>query len=884
MELSSFKHYIFGERHNFGADIPVEFARQVWDQSSLQSKSLQFMEAPIDEILMVLERTGQLLCDPGGSYLRTAMEILPELLEYTPQMVEYGLRALAGATSRDTLQDMLRQLGPNRYCLDHFINAKGARPLRALPLGTVCHVAAGNIFLGSVGSLIQGIITKNINILKVSSQDLVFPGLFVDALLEADIDRVVSPHLCVTYWDRNNHAVKDLVKQVSDLILLFGGEDSVLEYKNGLCAKAQTLAFGPKISFGLVARGQSEDRLKQAAAGFSEDIVLWEQRACTSCQNIFLEEDPSNDRFVELLLENLEAVADRFPPPALDIDRAVEIRKERELLKWREFKGEARSYEGHRAHHTVIVQRSDDLTDSLLHRTVLVNIVKDYTDVLRANLRHMKYYLSTVGVLADDRLQRICEDFIRSGVTRIVQPGDMSSGRAPRNPHDGKLIIESLVKLISSEGLQWERFGLESLETGKKKRHILSRINNLLLTAVKSPFYKEFYKDVKLPLRDLEELQSVPVLQKEHLFQCSVNENLRMVTGPADHCYVFASGGTTSQPKFLLYSLDEFEEAKRLFGEGFRATGIARTDVVVNYLKPGAFYTGFLAVNAGLEETGCRILSMSCNQSEEQSLEYLRAFSPNTIVAFPSALIRLALASEASGVPLVFEKVFYAGEYISQPDIDYVTRVFSAKSFRSFGYAAVETGNIGYQCLHCRGTEHHVAEDWCHVEINDEYEILVTTTGRTLFPVIRYNVGDQAEWASEPCKCGRTSPRIRLLDRSAKCIVLPASSISFQDVTNVAACFPGLTSIYQAVVDEDERGMTDICIRIETRNPKVAQDSLLQQSVEQSFKTDIHALRDYWEQNRIGRFQVELLPPGGISGVERTSKTRRVVDKRKSRP
>jgi phenylacetate-coenzyme A ligase PaaK-like adenylate-forming protein len=272
---------------------------------------------------------------------------------------------------------------------------------------------------------------------------------------------------------------------------------------------------------------------------------------------------------------------------------------------------------------------------------------------------------------------------------------------------------------------------------------------------------------------------------------------------------------------------------------------------------------------------------MSCNQPEEQSLDYLRTFRPNTLIAFPSGMIRLAQAAERSGADVTFEKVFYAGEYISQPDIDYVRSVFKARQFGSFGYAAVETGPIGYQCPHCTGTEHHIAEEWCRVELNGQQEVLVTVLGRTLFPVVRYNVGDLAQWVEEPCPCGRTSPRLRLLDRSAKCIVLPAGSISFQDITNVTATIPGLTSIYQAVIEDGAEGDTDITLRVECRTPTDAANGALRAELEQSCRAHIHALRDCWEGNRIGRFQVELLAPGGIEGNLRTAKTKRIVDLRK---
>ena len=881
MSLTNFDHLIFGQRRSFGGELPLEQAVGIFDEAALAEHSRQFMAVPIDTILRLLELAGDLLCDPDGELYRRAVELLPEHVGFSPAMVRYGMAAFRSSTRRQALHGVLRQLGPNRYCLDHFVNLRGGRTQRAMPLGSICHVAAGNIFLGSVGSLIQGVITKNVNILKISSQDTMFPTLFLEALEAADPEGVILAHQCVTYWRHDNRDIEAMVKKACDGILLFGGEESVLRYKNGLSAKAEILAFGPKISFGLVLKGLPDSELQAAATGFARDVVLWEQRACTSCQNIFLEEDATTARFSAYLAEALEREAARFPQPPLDMDTSVEIRKERELHKWREFNGEARLEEGKGAGHTIICQRSQELADTPLHRTVYLNQIDEWQDLLGGNLGRMRYYLSTVGLAAGGEVQQVAEAFIRAGMPRVVAPGMMSSGRDPQAPHDGRMMIPELVRLVSSEGLPWQRFGLESLPMEEKDPLLLARLNDLLLNARQAPFYREHHGEVSLPLTCLDQLADVPVLEKQHLFDCSVDDNLSMATGPAEGCYIFASGGTTSRPKYLLYSVEEFEESKRVFGEGLRAVGINRHDVVVNFLKAGGFYTGFLAVNAGLEETGCRILSMSCNQPEEQSLDYLRTFRPTTLIAFPSGMIRLAQAAERTGCDITFEKLFYAGEYISQPDIDYVRSVFKAKQFGSFGYAAVETGPIGYQCPHCIGTEHHVAEEWCRVELNAQQEVLVTVLGRTLFPVVRYNVGDLAQWVEGLCPCGRTSPRLRLLDRSAKCIVLPAGSISFQDITNVTATIPGLTSIYQAVIEDGANGLTDITIKVECRTPAEAARPELRDELDRSCREHVHALRDCWEANRIGEFTVELLGPGGIEGNQRTAKTKRIVDLRK---
>ena len=881
MELKDFKHYIFGSRHEFAGELSADFASLVLTEGLLEEKSRQFMNVPIDNILMVLERTSKILCDFEGKYYKKAMQELPEHLQYSPEMVTYGFNAFRASNSRSILKRMLKQIGPDYHCLDYYVSLRHARHQRAIPMGTVCHVAAGNIFLGSVGSLIQGIITKNVNILKVSSQDFLFPSMFMEALIEADTHNEIVPYIAMTYWSRHNKGVEDIIKQVSDVILLFGGEETVKQYKNGLSAKAEVLAFGPKISYGIVSRGLGDEQLSEAAKGFAHDIVLWEQRACTSCQNIFIEEDAGNDAFLKYLNEALEAEAEKFPQSSLNIDTAIELCKEREMLKWREFNGQLKMKEGEKAYHTVIVQQSADIIDSPLNRTIFVNVVKDYTDILKGNLSQMKYYMSTLSVASTDKMQQITEDFMRMGVMRFVKPGIMSSGRNPEHPHDGKMILQNLVRLMNYEDLPSEKFGLESISGQMKDNFMLAKINDLMLTAVKAPFYSQFYEKLSLPLKNLDAFNAVPTLEKTHLFECSADENFRLVTEKPDHCYIFASGGTTNRPKFLLYSNDEFDESKRIFGEGFRASGVNETDVVANYLKAGGLYTGFLAVNSGLEETGCRIISLSCNQPVDQTIEYLKTFRPNAILGFPSGLIRLAEACEQTKADIEFEKVFYAGEYISQADIDSIIRVFKVKIFKSFGYAAVETGPIGYQCGHCKGTEHHMAEDWCRVDINESKEVLVTVFGRKLFPIIKYNVGDLAEWVNEPCGCGRTSPRLRLLDRSAKCIVLPASSISFQDITNISGKFTELTSIYQAVIDEDDQKFINITINIETRIPEYATDENLREKIESAFNEQIHALRNYREANKINNFMVVLLPPGGIMSVERTSKTKRIIDNRK---
>jgi hypothetical protein len=71
-------------------------------------------------------------------------------------------------------------------------------------------------------------------------------------------------------------------------------------------------------------------------------------------------------------------------------------------------------------------------------------------------------------------------------------------------------------------------------------------------------------------------------------------------------------------------------------------------------------------------------------------------------------------------------------------------------------------------------------------------------------------------------------------------------------------------------------------VNFEVRIPAAVSDESLRSKIEEAFHQKLHALSKYKNENRISEFRVVLLPPGGIMSVERTSKTKRIIDNRKS--
>lgn len=873
--METFTHYLFGEKFNIGKELNEELAKKYFNRKVLEEKSREFENTPIDRIFYILQETAVKICDREGIYFKRIMDELPKALNYSSEMVETALDMLPDILSVKTLKERLKPLGDYKI-LDNFVKEDYTK--KVVPIGSVLHVCAGNIFLGSIDSLVLGLITKNINVLKVSSDDLIFPIIFYEALKEADEDNIITDYISITYWNHDNKSIDNIVKENFDGILLFGGEDAVISYKDGLSYRSELYAFGPKISFGVVSKNLNINELREAAKGFSTDIVFWEQRACTSCQNIFIEEDENTDKFIKFLFEALEEKAIEFPQNNLDINSSVEIRKERELGKWVEFKGDGKVLEGKNGSHTIIVSSSNNLKTSPLNRTIYVNKIRSYKELEKSNLRELSYYMSTAAI-AFKGIQSVVDDLVKIGVKRFCKPGTMSTAGDAEKPHDGLYLPYLLVRFINIEDLDSSKLGIEYLNEEDKDKMILWKLNNLIYKSLESPFYKEIYKDIKLPINTLEEFKKIPILTKDNIYENGIDSGNNMVTDKLSNAYIFSAGGTTGKMKYVAYSNEEFKKSKKVFGSGFKALGINENDVVANYMKSGALWTAFSAVNDGLEETGCRILSLTANQPEKETIEYLKIFKPNVIMGLPGNLILLAQEVNKIKENIKFEKIYYGGEHLSDKAREYIKKTFKSEIIASLGYAAVEIGPIGFQCPYCKDKEFHVCDEWAYLECSEDGEALVTALERNLNPIIKYKLGDKIEVLENKCACGRTSKKFKLLGRSDDVIRFNVSDLHLSEVYESLKHVNGASSNFQIKVDNlnENRALT---FRVEKEDYSHIDAVKLKGKILSSLMDRCKCICEDKKLNLLEKIDVEVIEPNSIKRVGRTGKLKRIVDNR----
>jgi phenylacetate-CoA ligase len=169
-----------------------------------------------------------------------------------------------------------------------------------------------------------------------------------------------------------------------------------------------------------------------------------------------------------------------------------------------------------------------------------------------------------------------------------------------------------------------------------------------------------------------------------------------------------------------------------------------------------------------------------------QQLDWLERERPDYLVSFPSNLVALARHAKTSGISLPpLREIRTIGETLSDAARQLIADVWQTKVVDI--YTCEEAGYLALQCPHT--ANYHVQSENVILEIVDDEgqpcppgqvgRVLVTTLQNFATPLIRYDIGDMAEFGP-PCPCGRGLPVIRKIHgRSRSRLRLPTGESVF---------------------------------------------------------------------------------------------------------
>ena len=302
-------------------------------------------------------------------------------------------------------------------------------------------------------SLISGLLVKAGNIGKVPSAEPLFAGWFAE--LVAEIEPDLADCLAVVWWKGGETASETALLGEADVVLAYGGNDSLDAIRSRTPVTTRFLGYGHKISFGMISRSALDMRKASAAAHQAAyDVVRYDQQGCYSPHVFFVERGGkvSPREFGRYLAYELDSFERKFPRRALSIAEAGDVAAWRHKEEMMSLSEPGREMIGDKAGawSVAYVEGDEDLAPSGLNRTVKIVAVDALADAA-PRIAPYKALLQTVGIAASpEELYRLGDILGQAGVTRISALGRMTAPEAGWH-HDGRFNLLDLVTLTEIE-------------------------------------------------------------------------------------------------------------------------------------------------------------------------------------------------------------------------------------------------------------------------------------------------------------------------------------------------------------------------------------------------------------------------------------------------
>jgi len=361
-----------------------------------------------------------------------------------------GLAFIANFCRRTNLESMLKTALKQPAVLDGFVELSGSSGIElfAVPRGVVVHWIAGNVPTLGFLSLIQGLLTKNANIIKLpSNSNNLMPSLVEEMSgLHSELATVVGQSIQLIKHSRTDERSSKALSEIAD-VRVFWGSDSGVEALRQLPSKMSCgdLVFSNKVSLILLEGKALEDcDLSKLCTRIAQDVAIFEQKACASPHTIFLEavSDKIFSQFVEALRESFKNIVKRYPrmlPSTEERSAILNLRAQYDMFH--------ESYSPESLEFTLLSDNEIKLGPAIGGRTVFLRRLQNFSELYPL----LSEKTQSVGILMNnDRYDETSKALAKAGIQRICRLGSMTQFDIP---WDGYLILDRMLRWTSRPAL-----------------------------------------------------------------------------------------------------------------------------------------------------------------------------------------------------------------------------------------------------------------------------------------------------------------------------------------------------------------------------------------------------------------------------------------------
>lgn len=641
------------------------------------------------------------------------------------------------------------------------------------PLGLIVQILSGNDNALPILSAFEGLMTGNLNILKLSHQSSNFTQEFFTEFCNFKETSQWKNRISIINVSSKEKSILDRLYQQADGVVVWGGEESINEIKKSVPPTTRFIDWGHKISFSYVTK--KEWQKTGVAKQIALDISLLDQQACSSPQCLYLEDATFQDLkdFSVILGQALGEMISKFPSGEVSDMENAEITKMSLIVKTEKSlqPGLTDILEDADGNWRIWIDSRSGLRASPLYKTIWLKPIQRI-DLLKI-FRPMKPYLQTVGLgCGISELFDLSRLFYASGATRIRSLGSMQDGYVGE-PHDGYFALNRYVRRVSLES------NIESLKT-------FSTINDLKKNEIQ---FAQF-PDV---LMDKVDFQNIPEQVSSQLY--------------------FKSGGSSGASKISQFTYVDYHTQMRAAANGLMAAGLdPKKDRTMNLFFGGGLYGGFLSFFTILEELKAVQFPMAAHMDYDFVGQMIKKYKVNALMGMPSYLMQMLDHNKEllTQEPIV-EKIFYGGEAFSASQIEKLKNDYGVKVIKSASYGSVDMGPLGYQCEFSDNKTYHLHHQIHHLEVlkldsllpTDENEVgrlIFSTHSREDQNLFRYDVGDLGKRIQQDCPCGRLSPRFELHGRYGDIFRAAGTFLNYNHLVSILSDKLGIANEMQILL------------------------------------------------------------------------------------
>ena len=159
--------------------------------------------------------------------------------------------------------------------------------------GVLFHITPGNVPVNFAYSLFAGLVTGNINIVKVPSKDFDQVNIIINAikiiLTEEKHKEIFSKRLFIVKYNKDSYAT-EFFSSLCDVRIIWGGDYTINDVRKfSISPKTTEVTFSDRYSIAII---NADSYLKcinkdKVAQDFYNDTYLFDQNSCTSPHTIF---------------------------------------------------------------------------------------------------------------------------------------------------------------------------------------------------------------------------------------------------------------------------------------------------------------------------------------------------------------------------------------------------------------------------------------------------------------------------------------------------------------------------------------------------------------------------------------------------------------------